>query len=315
MLSCRSRIGFSLGIFLVSTWLSHSVSSFVAPAGIYRHPTSSLQEPCWVLHAQKKNNNNNQKQKGVYVRPSGAIERGSGFFVPGLEGPRVRLVFGGVLLMLSAINHVVNGALPTLSLEEIIAVVYSLLVLFQAIIEFSKEDLGLVVESRSGNTNKEGTKTSSSSSSSSREDFTQQWMPKGVVDPSEDWKSRVQWAAATYLALTPATHMMLLEPGALVYRLGTTTSSSAAPSDPSMVETGANAALQALNKSTSGRIALPATHPVVATLVPETHNRTVVLQRIGHGNQRCWLMVSDQLLASFTQQELKWLGQLARYVE
>jgi hypothetical protein len=301
MVSCRSRTGVSLGIFLVSTWVTLPVSSFVAPAGISRR-LSSLQEPCWVLHAEK----NIQKQKGVYVRPSGAIERGSGFFVPGLEGPRVRLVFGGVLLILSAINHVANGALPTLSLEEIISILFSLLVLFQAVIEFGKEDLGLVVESGSDNISKEGTKTSSSSS---REDFTQQWLP--TFDPSEDWKSRVQWAAASYLALTPATHMMLLEPGALVYRLGTT---SSAPSDASTVETGANAAIQALTKSTSGRISLPGTHPVVAALVPEAHNRAVVLQRIGSGDQ-CWLMVSDQLLASFTQQELKWLGQLARYVE
>jgi hypothetical protein len=306
MVSCGSRIGFSLGLFLVSTWISHHpVSSFVAPAIISSRRLSSLQEqPCWVLHAQKENN---QKQKGVYVRPSGAIERGSGFFVPGLEGPRVRLVFGGVLLILSAVNHVANGALPTLSLEEGMAVVYSLLVLFSAAKEFGKEDLGLVVESGSGNTNKEGTKTSSSS----QKDFTQQWLP--TVDPSEDWKSRVQWAAASYLALTPATHMMLLEPGSLVYRLGTTSSSDT--SDTSTVETGANAAMQALNKSTSGRIALPATHPVVVALVPETHNRAVVLQRIIGPGDRCWLMASDQLLASFTQQELKWLGQLARYVE
>ena len=304
MVSCRSRIGVSLVILLASTWISlPAVSSFVAPAGISRRLSSSLQEPCWALPAEPK-------QKGVYVRPSGAIERGSGFFVPGLEGPRVRLVFGGVLLILSAINHVANGALPTLSFEEIIAVLFSLLVLFQAVKEFGKEDLGLVVESGSGTNDKEGTKTSSSSSSSSsREDFTQQWLP--TYDPSEDWRSKVQWSAASYLALTPATHMMLLEPDSLVYRLGTT---SSAPSDASTVETGANAAIQALNKSTSGRIALPATHPVVAALVPETHNRAVVLQRIGSGD-RCWLMVSDQLLASFTQQELKWLGQLAKYVE
>jgi hypothetical protein len=279
--------------------------------------------PCWVLHADQKNDNNQkaQKQKGVYVRPSGAIERGSGFFVPGLEGPRVRLVFGGVLLIFSVINHVANGALPTLSLEEIIAVVYSGLVLLQAVIEFRKEEeSGLVVESgnnNNGNTNKKESTKTSSSSSSLREDFTQQWLSTTTVDtPSQDWKSRVEWAAASYLALTPATHMMLLEPGALVYRLGITSTSSS-----SSAETGANAALQALNKSTSGRIALPATHPVVVALVPDTHNRAVVLQRImgptgdnGDGD-RCWLMASDQLLASFTQQELKWLGQLAKYVE
>ena len=51
--------------------------------------------------------NNKKRNKGVYVRPSGAIERGSGFFVPGLEGSRVRVVVGSVLLLLTAINHII----------------------------------------------------------------------------------------------------------------------------------------------------------------------------------------------------------------
>ena len=36
-------------------------------------------------------NESNNKRKGVYSRPSAAIERGSGFFIPGLEGGRVRV--------------------------------------------------------------------------------------------------------------------------------------------------------------------------------------------------------------------------------
>jgi hypothetical protein len=39
--------------------------------------------------------------------------------------------------------------------------------------------------------------------------------------------------------------------------------------------------------------------------------RSVVLQRIN--DQLCWMMVSNQLLASFTTNDLQWLGQLAKY--
>lgn len=42
--------------------------------------------------------------KGFYVRPSRAIEKGGGFFVPGLEGERIRIVSGIALLALYAVN-------------------------------------------------------------------------------------------------------------------------------------------------------------------------------------------------------------------
>ena len=47
--------------------------------------------------------NNKKKSSGVYARPSAAIERGSGFFIPGLEGSRVRLLFGILALSSSRI--------------------------------------------------------------------------------------------------------------------------------------------------------------------------------------------------------------------
>jgi hypothetical protein len=161
-----------------------------------------------VLFANKE-----EKLKGVYVRPSGAIERGSGFFVPGLEGPRVRLLFGIVLLGLTGINHVL-AASSSLSLEESIAILYSLLVLFQAAIEFEKEEL--IVEG--GNTSStSNTSTSSSNSSSAsirKEDCVQQWST--MNDLPQDYKSRVQWSAASYLAVTPAAQMMLLQNHSIV---------------------------------------------------------------------------------------------------
>jgi hypothetical protein len=73
--------------------------------------------------------------------------------------------------------------------------------------------------------------------------------------------------------------------------------------------------LEQVRQSKGGRIALPLTHPAVVALCSNSDDddtRTVVLQRIT--DDSCWMMSSDQLLASFTKQDLKWLGQLANYI-
>ena len=43
-----------------------------------------------------------------------------------------------------------------------------------------------------------------------------------------------------------------------------------------------------------------------------TTTRTVILQRISTNS--CWMVVSDQLLASYAKTDLKFLGRLAQYV-
>jgi hypothetical protein len=248
------------------------------------------------------------KTKGVYVRPSGAIERGSGFFVPGLEGPRVRFVFGGLLLALTALNHVLVQAATVLSLEEQITIFYSVLVLFQAAIEFRKEELIVEGISKGGTS----ARRSGSSSSSNRNnktllqmDLVQKWNQVDQLIQSE--KDKIQWAAASYLSVTPATQMLLLSKDSVIYRLG-----SDGTTDDDLIEEGVTAALEQLSRSKGGRIALPDSHPAVIALGLQSA-RTVVLQRISE--ESCWVMSSsDQLLASFTAADLKWLGQLARYI-
>jgi len=233
------------------------------------------------------------KSKGVYVRPSGAIERGSGFFVPGLEGPRVRVLFGTVLLGLTALNHILVGA-SSLSLEEIIAIGFSFLVLFQAAIEFGKEEL--IVE--------DGAK--SSGKSLLQKDLIQQW--NTLDELSADEKEKIQWAAASYLSVTPATQMLLLSKDSILYRLGTDS-----PINADTISQGVEAALDQLRQSKGGRISLPDSHPAVKALGLQDA-RTVVLQRIS--NEACLVMSSsDQLLASFTPSDLKWLGQISRYIQ
>ena len=280
------------------------------------------------------------KVKGVYVRPSGAIERGSGFFVPGLEGPRVRVLFGGVLLVLTALNHVLvptgvaAATTPTtattvssFSLEEQIAIFYSVLVLFQAAIEFRKEELIVEGASRGGgidsvNSANRGSSISNTSNTSNtsnnnksflQKDLTQKWNQADQLAESE--KDKIQWAAASFLSVTPATQMLLLSKDSIVYQLGSDESSNTSDRAMSLevsIQQGVRAALEQLSRSKGGRVALPGSHPVVAALGLQSA-RTVVLQRISEDS--CWVMSSsDQLLASFASADLKWLGQLARYV-
>ena len=271
------------------------------------------------------------RAKGVYVRPSGAIERGSGFFVPGLEGPRVRVLFGSLLLVLTALNHVLvptgtttaatvppsASLLSYFSLEEQIAIIYSILVLFQAAIEFRKEELIVDVASRGGSiVSNNGTSGGNSISNNKpllQKDLIQMWNQVDLLVESE--KDKIQWAAASFLSVTPATQMLLLSKDTIVYRLGNDESSNTSDSSLTLetsMEQGVRAALEQLSRSKGGRIALPGSHPAVAALGLQSA-RTVVLQRISEDS--CWVMSSsDQLLASFTSADLKWLGQLARYI-
>jgi Cofactor assembly of complex C subunit B, CCB2/CCB4 len=238
------------------------------------------------------------KKQGIYTRPSAAIERGSGFFFPGLEGPKVRLVFGTALLLLTAINHVLSERQLALgnTFSEGLAVFYALLVLLQGAVEFRKEGL-----QRGVLTVEEGDEAAADGKVKS---YQQRW---SIPVEDVNWKEGVEWAASTYLALTPATHMLLVGPGKVVYSLGTTE-----PLTREGHEAGCIAALDTLARSKSGRVALPAQHAAVTSLTDPGYNRCVVLQRVD--KQLCWVMSSDQLLAGFTKQDLQWLGQLARYV-
>jgi hypothetical protein len=239
----------------------------------------------WALSAEKNN-------KGVYSRPSAAIERGSGFFIPGLEGPKVRLLFGMVVLALTAVNRFLNPN-TTGFLTEALAIGYAILLLLQAAIEFGKEEKGFVVSLDRPNDD------------GSRETMTQRWQTDNSA--LESRKEQVEWSAASFVALTPATQMILIQSDKVLYRLG------GLPSTIYEDESkGCIAALETIGKAKSGRVSIPATHQASIALVNEVDRRCVVLQTINE--RECWMMTSNQLLAAFTSQDLKWLGQLAKYV-
>ena len=274
----------------------------------YRHGTVSLNASNDDSSNTKGSttSSSSARSNGVYSRPSGAIERGSGFFVPGLEGPKVRLAVGLVLMAATFVNHRLAAAAtvtvnPANTFAEGLAGAYSILVLLQAAIEYTKDMRGQIVIPE-----KDKKTTSSAKTPPTTSSLSQQWS----MEVDQEWRERVEWMASLYLSLTPATHIMLVGPGKILYWLGST----AQPSFSEVQGEGCLAALETVSKSKGGRVSLPGTHPAVTSLSPGKHSRCVVLQRIDDSSQLALIITSDQLLPSFTKQDLQWLGQLARYV-
>jgi len=116
----------------------------------------------------------------------------------------------------------------------------------------------------------------------------------------------------------------------ILYQLGGTIIDSD-DNNNGQTQSGIQAAIDQVNQSKGGRISLPLTHPSVEALMPnlsasssqqqqqqqqqqsqQQSPRTVILQRIT--DHSCFMISSDQLLASFTPNDLQWLGQLSEYV-
>lgn len=264
------------------------------------------------------------KVKGVYSRPSAAIERGSGFFVPGLEGSKVRVLFGMLVLVLNYVNHIFSSGanineVTGFTFSERIATFYGVFLLFQGIIEFAKE-IGL------------GFDGVSTTGAPTGDDSTGIVLNQGglaqLISPSlnalgENAAEGVCWAAASYLALTPATNVMLIESSqtsgdTILYRLGEFTNLNTMSNENIQLST--SAAMETVYQSKGGRISIPSNHPA-AELLPESNRRCVLLQQIkenkdGKRDKRrlCLLVGSDKLLATFTKNDLKWLGSLSKYI-
>ena len=280
------------------------------------------------------------KAKGVYARPSAAIERGSGFYVPGLEGPKVRLAVGAALTSLAGADLALFGGggaggsnnSAGNAFSEGLALALGAFVLLQGAIEYAREarkegaaaagGVGLVVEGPSSSSSAGASAPSSSSL------YQKRWRSSSSASSSSSWRDRVEWAALSYLSLTPATHLILVDDDVL-FSVGKTTvplPPKDGDDDTADVREACLSAIGTAARSRGGRVALPPTHPASLRLADPDFRRTVVLQRItdnadsgshddaGRPRGLCWIVTSNELLAAFTQQDLQWLGQLAAYV-
>jgi hypothetical protein len=287
--------------------------------------------PILLLHQAKSSSTETTKSKkkvqGVYARPSAAIERGSGFFVPGLEGSRVRILFGITVLILNYVNHTFvpddMAQIGALVLSEKLASFYGVLLLAQGLIESAKEmGLGLggggggegVVVQGGGGVGVSG-KDGVSSKGLDQMISTSLRSGESSIDAAA-----MSWVAATYVALTPATHILLLEVtngvGEILYSLGDF--SSLENGSDKETQEGIISAMDTVYPSTGGRVSIPSSHPASRFLLPEENTRCVLLQRIDRESdedrQLCLFAASDQLLAAFTKNDLNWLGSLGKYM-
>ena len=257
------------------------------------------------LYSNNNNSNNTNKPSGVYVRPSAAVERGSGFFVPGLEGPKVRLFVGTLLLVATGANHVLSANNSAFS--EALAVLFSGLVLLQGAIESSKENRDLMMSVAESSVGLDSSSVFSTGSSM----LSKQWSSSSS-NTNQDWQDRVEWAATSFLSMTPATHMIVVKDDSIAFWLGLTKMNG----DSSTTTGGAKAALETSQQSKGGRVALPSDHPVATGLFSnhddKVYRKCMIVQRITP--TACWVVASDDLLASFTKQDLQWLGRMADYV-
>ena len=72
--------------------------------------------------------------KGYYRRPSRAIEKGGGFFVPGLEGERIRLITAVALVLMFAVNRAGQVSAmqsPSQIVSEVTGLVMALILFLQ----------------------------------------------------------------------------------------------------------------------------------------------------------------------------------------
>lgn len=84
--------------------------------------------------------------KGFYVRPSRAIEKGGGFFVPGLEGGRIRVVSAILLVFLNVVNNVgVQSLSTTETVSQSVGIVATVILLLQGISEVFATEMQQVV--------------------------------------------------------------------------------------------------------------------------------------------------------------------------
>lgn len=72
-------------------------------------------------------------RKGFYIRPSAAIEKGGGFFIPGLEGPKLRVAICATTVFLILLNRLPWGyePMPSQVISEVIALVAAFAIVVQ----------------------------------------------------------------------------------------------------------------------------------------------------------------------------------------
>ena len=293
---------------LLSLQCLHEASAF-APTSINNHHFQKYTHST-NLFATNNETPKSARERGIYSRPSAAIERGSGFSIPGLEGPRIRLLFGMTVLIADGANHLFAESQVGdygQVVAEVLAAGYGAFLLLQGLIESGVGDgrgkggEDLIVES-DGDNNVVGL-----SSPASNNGFSP------AIEGNKSAMKSIQRLAQTIVSLTPATHFLIAnEEDGILYRYGIWDDGNSSDNEDDYA-TIIKAALDATASSRAGRVALPSDHPVT-NLLPTSATRCILVQSIdgyGSGGKSCLIIGSDKLLPAYTKNDLRWIGQLA----
>mmetsp|Transcript_381 Transcript_381/g.817 ORF Transcript_381/g.817 Transcript_381/m.817 type:complete len:304 (+) Transcript_381:56-967(+) len=243
------------------------------------------------------------RSRGIYSRPSAAIERGSGFFIPGLEGSKIRFLFGITAILAEQLNHALVPAKPGdwgQVVAESLSLFYGVFLLLQGTIELSAEGKW---ERSSGESAVEVPGTRSA------------FVAECPAHVSPDVQREVQRTCEAVLNYSPAIFVTLANTAGSLYTLGYDVDSGDTPQrgsdeEKKLIQT----CLDAASQSKGGRVALPEIHPA-SKLLPKSATRCILVQRVGDvcGSEACLIIGSDRLLPSFTRNDLRWIGQLADF--
>mmetsp|Transcript_6079 Transcript_6079/g.13083 ORF Transcript_6079/g.13083 Transcript_6079/m.13083 type:complete len:314 (+) Transcript_6079:56-997(+) len=289
--------------FLVALSNISASSALISPFASNTGSTSHLinfqpRQYLSVRHAEPQTDgkkSSSARSRGIYSRPSAAIERGSGFFLPGLEGYRIRALSGLFSLGATAYNqYLMDTAGASTGTSEstsaFIAYVSGFILLALGIAEWAGESFQFY---------KEEMALEAPATIDEQEELNDGFLPSEVVES-------VRRVSSAFLQVTVATSVALVSSDGLVpYRVG-------APHD--MPEAAAKRAANLVRNSKGGRIAVPS-DDVAAEAMSEGNRRSILVQIIGdsRGKVRIWALVvgSDRPLQAYSEGDLRWLGCLS----
>eukprot|EP00186_Timspurckia_oligopyrenoides_P002867 CAMPEP_0182445978 /NCGR_PEP_ID=MMETSP1172-20130603/3908_1 /TAXON_ID=708627 /ORGANISM="Timspurckia oligopyrenoides, Strain CCMP3278" /LENGTH=315 /DNA_ID=CAMNT_0024641831 /DNA_START=50 /DNA_END=997 /DNA_ORIENTATION=- len=179
--------------------------------------------PCIVCASEDK------KSSALYKRPSIAIEKGGGFYIPGLEGPKLRLSVSLIALGLLAVNHPLVSSnisrVPQSALNQQVSELVSLVAavslgtaaVFQILAEkATQETIGRLQDSQysesidsedsSGSESESFVSIDASLSEENIEDLTRS---KSGAD--QGFLKDVSWLGESIVELTPSTLCVILQ--------------------------------------------------------------------------------------------------------
>ena len=234
------------------------------------------------------------KGSGYYVRPSAALERGGGFYVPGLEGDRLRLLVAVVLGVGLVLNRVLSEGTPVLSqgISEALGATGCGLLIFQVV---SDEEEARVQEN-----------VARRAAAVARLRELNELSPALPAAAAE----RARWAAGALLRLTPACAVVWLSeeagegPSVPLLRFGRFDEESA----PEDAPRAAAALLARLGGAEAAAVEDLAEERL--PLLPASC-ASLELRRCGPGV----LAVASERPAAFTATHQRWIGKMGRLLE